>query len=94
MLEACRTSRKAPQGRPAGIALATLVAVTLGLPLTGCHSATNSGSAGSPLASWPQSPFTSQHDQMTKAVKNDPFPDANQPIRPVNADVTCHEQGS
>jgi hypothetical protein len=87
ILEASRTSRTASQGRPAGVALSALVAVALGLTLAGCHSASNSGSssAGSPLSSWRQSPFTSQHDQMAKSVKNDPFPDANQPLRPLNA---------
>ncbi len=94
-LDARRTARTASQGRPAGIALAALVAIALGLTLAGCHSAANSGnsSAGSPLSSWPQSPFTSQHDQIAKSVKNDPFPDANQPPRPLNANVACHEQG-
>jgi hypothetical protein len=64
-----------------------MLAVTLALTLVGCHSAssTNPGSSnsGSPLVCWPQSPFTSQHDQMAKAVKNDPFPDANQPLPPL-----------
>jgi hypothetical protein len=89
-LEASRTSRTDSRGRPAGIAAAALVAVALGLTLAGCHSATSS-SAGSPLSLWPLSPSSTQHDQMAKTVKNDPFPDANQPLRPLNANVTCHE---
>ncbi len=80
-LEKSRTSRTDSQGRPAGVAMAALVAIALGLSLAGCHSATSSSS---PLSSWPLSPFTSQHDQMVKAVKNDPFPDANQPLRPLS----------
>ena len=90
MLAASRTSRADRQGRPAGVARAALVAVSLGLSLGGCHSATSS-STGSPLSGWPLSPFTTQHDQMAKAVKNDPFPDANQPLRPLSANQVGNE---
>ena len=94
MLNVSRTSRTAFGGGLAGIALATLVAVPLALTLAGCHSATTttgSAKAGSPLSCWPQSPFTSQRDQTAAAAKNDPFPDANQPLHPLNTNVTCHE---
>ncbi len=91
-LEASRTFRPDSQRRPPGVALAALGAIALGLALAGCHSATSS-SAGSPLSLWPLSPFTTQHDQMAKAVKNDPFPDANQPLRPLNANQAGNQSG-
>jgi hypothetical protein len=86
MLETSRTSRTASQGRSVCIALAAFVAVALGPVLAGCHSVANSGSsnAGSPLSAWKQSPFTTQNDQVAKAAKSDPFPDANQPLHPLN----------
>lgn len=87
MLEASRISREDSQARPVRVLLTLLAAATLGLTVGGCHSATNSNSTSSPLAAWPQSPFTSQHAQVAKAVKNDPFPDANQPLPPLNANV-------
>jgi hypothetical protein len=87
MLDARRISRPASRVRPAHLFLAGVTAATLALTLAGCHSATSSNGAGGPLSAWPQSPFTSQHSQITKAAKSDPFPDASQPLPPLSPNV-------
>ena len=63
--------------------MTAVIGAVLALALAGCHSTSNAG-GGSGTTAWPQSPFNTQHDQMAKAVENDPFPDANQPLRPLS----------